>query len=139
MCGKEPADTTEVVVAGSSYQVDLCARHRRALDTALRPFIDAARNTPSTTPTRKRTTAKATSTTKTRKAIQQKANTSSRRSRSAASNIAEIRAWGQANGYNVASKGRLRPDVVAAFEAAGKSAGSDTASPRQATRKRKAA
>jgi Lsr2 len=120
VCGKEPAQSTTVLADGRSYEVDLCARHAKALATAIKPYLGTAR--PSGTraqrvPVAKKTTAARPS----RKRATKK--TAKRQAQAGLRNVAEIRAWGQANGFEVATKGRLRPDVIAAFAAAHKKTG----------------
>ena len=135
VCGQEAVNTSTLVLADGTHEVDLCERHSKALKTAAKPFIAVARTTgarrtgrPAQRSAAKKSNAKAAAASKptvtrasTNKAIAKKASTQSalrRRARTADANTAEIRAWGQANGFTVGLKGRLRPDLVEAFNAA---------------------
>ena len=113
LCGKEPADTVRVAVDAASYEVDLCGPHRKAMNTALKPFVKAARESP------RAARAKATIA---RPVAPRATRTTTRRSRRSVSRVAEIRTWGQANGFAVAAKGRLKPEVVEAYDNAHKAA-----------------
>ena len=116
LCGKEPADSTAFTSVGATYEIDLCARHTKALATALAPYVKASRSVDAPAKVRSRSAApkRAAKRATAKKATAKKARPRARRS----SAVAEIRAWGQANGLTVATKGRIRPDVVAAYEAA---------------------
>ena len=130
VCGQDPAETMSVVISGTAREVDLCARHARALDAALRPFLGAGRSASGGRAVAKRAKKKAAAKKVTAKKATKKraAPKAAKRSKKAAkasgrrvgagSDVATMRAWGQANGFAVATKGRLKPDVVAAFQAA---------------------
>jgi Lsr2 len=135
VCGEEAVNTATLVLVDATHEVDLCDRHCKALKTAAKPFIAVARTSgvrrtgrPARRTAAKKATAKpvAAETPKvkrssTKKAIAKKASTQKaprRRARTPDTNTAEIRAWGQANGFAVGMKGRLRPDVIEAFKAA---------------------
>ena len=110
LCAKEPAGTTSVTLGSTSYELDLCATHRKAMDVALKPYLAAARSSAGTA----RSTVK--------KATRPRGTKKTTRRPRGDSRVADIRTWGQANGFEVAAKGRLRPDVVAAYDAAHKPA-----------------
>ena len=135
VCGQEAVNTATLILAEATHEVDLCDRHSKALKTAAKPFIAVARTTgarrtarPAQRSAVKKANAKAAAASaptvkrsSTNKAIAKKASTQRaprRRARKADPNTAEIRAWGQANGFTVGLKGRLRPDVIEAFNAA---------------------
>lgn len=135
VCGQEAVNTATLTLADATHEIDLCERHSKALNTAAKPFIAVARTTgarrtgqPAQRSAVKNGKAKAVAASEpavkrssTKKAIAKKAATQSaprRRARKAEANTAEIRAWGQANGFAVGLKGRLRPDLVEAFNAA---------------------
>ena len=113
VCGGEPAEPTSVLASGRNHEIDLCARHAKALATALKPFLKVARSAGAVP--RKRAVKKAAAK-RAKKASRPAKKASKARSRS--NDVAEMRAWGQANGFEVATKGRLKPDVVAAYAAA---------------------
>lgn len=143
MCGKEPAATVTVSAADRRGDVDLCERHTRALAAAVEPFINAGRQ--SARPGRSRTTrpvaakaaakkpvAKKAATKKKKKAAARKpvgkkaaaksATTAPTRRSRRGSNVAAIRNWGWENGFEVATRGRLKPDLVAAYTTATRTA-----------------
>lgn len=123
-----------VVISGTAHEVDLCARHARELDAALRPFIGAGRSASggrSVAKKAKKASAKKATAKKAtvKKAMKKRAAPkAAKRSKKAAkvtgrragggADVATMRSWGQANGFAVATKGRLKPDVVAAYQAA---------------------
>ena len=123
ICGANATTTATVTLDGATTEVDLCAKHARAMTVATKPYVSvgrtigrprtvAAKKTTARKVAAKKTSAKKSGATKTvKKAPVRKRTTASSR-------VAEIRAWGYANGFNVASKGRLKPDLVEAFEAA---------------------
>ena len=126
VCDANASTAATLILNGASTEVDLCARHAKELTVAVRPFVTVGRTIERPRPVAKKaaaaakkTTAKKTTAKKgAKKTGATKAGT--RRRTAASSQVAEIRAWGYANGFNVASKGRLKPDLVAAFEAADK-------------------
>jgi hypothetical protein len=135
VCGEEAVNTSTLILADATFEVDLCDRHSKALKTAAKPFLAVARTSavrrtgrPAQRTAAKKTKARAVAADKpalkrssTKKAIAKKASTQKaprRRARASDTNTAEIRAWGQANGFPVGMKGRLRPDVIEAFNAA---------------------
>lgn len=86
-----PADeTVSFALAGASYEIDLSAENADGLRAALAPYIAAGRRTQST---------------------------GRRRSSGDGPSAAEIRAWAQANGHNVPSRGRIPASVRQAFSA----------------------
>ena len=137
VCGADAVDSVTLTIAEVTHEVDLCARHRKALAVATQPFTTVARvagGTRRATRTSPKRAAKATAgrpaadapkTTarKTTSRAAAKRAKPARRSRRAAPDTAAIRAWGQANGFQVGSKGRLRPDVVEAFATANRTNG----------------
>ena len=114
VCSGEPAEPTSVFASGRSYEIDLCARHAKALATALKPFLKVARSAGGGAP--RKSAAKKVAAKRAKKSTRPAKKASKARSRS--NDVAEMRAWGQANGFEVATKGRLKPDVVAAYAAA---------------------
>lgn len=74
------------------YEIDLGDKNRQRLEDALRPFVDAARE--STRDRRKRAPGPRSS-----------------------SNLAAIREWAKSNGYDVSDRGRVPAAVRDAYEA----------------------
>ena len=124
MCGKEPANTVALAVGATTGNVDLCDRHAKALTVAAQPYLTVAR-------TNGRTSAKGTSSKAlTRKAVAKKAASRTGLRRSArGSNVAAIRNWGWENGFEVATRGRLKPDLVTAYTAAHATPAAEPAAP----------
>jgi hypothetical protein len=88
----------EFAVRGTAYQIDLSTANAAKFDKALKPFVDAAMKVRSGRGGR----AKAT-------------NGSGSPSKE---QLAAIRDWARKNGYEVADRGRIKAEVVEAFEAA---------------------
>lgn len=87
----------EFSVRGASYRIDLSTANTAKFDKALKPFINAATKV---RPARVRSL---------------KAGTNGKAS---PEQLAAIREWARKNGYEVADRGRLRSEIVEAFEAA---------------------
>jgi hypothetical protein len=95
--GSKAQGTVSFSYAGAAYEIDLSAKNTKAFETALNPYIAAARRV------------RAKSARATRR--------STRATKVAASNgLAEIRAWAKGNGYTVADRGRISASVIEAFE-----------------------
>lgn len=98
--GSEASSTVEFVVGGRTYEIDLSDANRRRFDEALAPFVAAARvagrgrQRPRSVPQEK-----------------QEERSASDRARNEA-----IRAWAKDNGYEISDRGRIRSDVIAAYE-----------------------
>jgi len=87
-------------VDGQSVEIDLSAKNLDKLSKAVAPYLEAGRKTSSSTaPRRRRTSA---------------APAAPRKS----SDTQAIREWAQANGHDVNSRGRIKKDIVEAYEAA---------------------
>lgn len=91
--GSEGASTVFFAFDGRSYEIDLSDENRERLNSALQPFIDAARTTSSL----QRPSAG-------RPAQKQDLN--------------EIREWARNNGFAVSDRGRVAAHVIEAYEAA---------------------
>lgn len=93
---KQPgAESITFSLDGVTYTIDLGPENADKLRNSLTPFIEAGRVVSTKT---KRSTAAKTSVD--------------------AERMAAIRAWGRANGYDIAERGRISREVVAAFNAA---------------------
>lgn len=83
---------------GVDYQIDLSDANVTKLDKAFKPYVAAAMKVGGNRQTRR---SKATATTK-----------------SSPEQLAAIRDWARQAGYDVADRGRIKTDIVEAFEAA---------------------
>lgn len=98
------ADRTVIFVwDGQTYSIDLSKKNIAALEKALQPYIAAARTVRASRPT---------------KATRKRNITSSgdRTGQSIASRA--IREWARSNGYEVSDRGRIRADIMMAYESA---------------------
>lgn len=92
--GSKAQGTVRFSYAGTTYEIDLSAKNTKAFEKALSPYVSAARKVRATT-------------------------TTSRRSRATAGpkrDLAEVRAWAQSNGFQIADRGRIPAAVIEAFE-----------------------
>ena len=99
----EPADdnageTIQFAYRGTSYTIDLTSAEAAAFDQALAPYLTHATNTNTRRPNR----AAASKTTTPQAATQSQ----------------RIRAWARENGYEVNDRGRVKTEIVEAFDAA---------------------
>jgi len=109
-------------VRGTTYRIDLSSGNVAKLEKALKPFIDAAARVRRQN---RRATRKA-ATTRTprddaatkgrRKAVRKRK--AAARTRTPKERIVSIRDWARQNGYDVSERGRLRSEIIEAFEAA---------------------
>jgi Lsr2 len=83
--------------AGTDYTVDLGNKNRAALEKALKPYIQAG------TKVSKRAT---------------RGNTRRRRSESNGADLAAVRDWANANGYQGSNRGRIPGAVLEAYQVA---------------------
>ena len=90
--GGTAVETVSFALDGAEYEIDLSAKNAAGLREALAPWLGHARKTGGR---RKRATKQAGS-----------------------SSTSDIRAWAQANGHDVSSRGRVSADVRAAYEKA---------------------
>jgi hypothetical protein len=91
--------STRFALDGVEYEIDLSAANARALADALAPYISAARRVGGggrAAASRPRARAKG----------------------SDAERLAAIRSWAQGNGYTVGDRGRIKAEIVDAYEAA---------------------
>jgi len=94
----EDGETVEFSLRGVSYRIDLSKVNSAKLDKALKPFVEAA------TPVRRLAARRA----RGLKSLP----TSSKQG------LLEIRQWAREHGYEVSDRGRIKADIVRAFEAA---------------------
>ena len=81
---------------GTDYVIDLSNKNKTAFDKVMKPYIAAATKVPA----RRRTPSKSTSSTGKR------------------TDINAIREWATANGHQVSTRGRIRAEIVDAYDAA---------------------
>jgi hypothetical protein len=109
-------------VRGTTYQIDLSSSNVAKLDLALKPFIDAA------VKVRRETRRAGKATERTRLPRQDAAarvrrkvghrTKATKRTQMSKDQSRAIRDWARQNEYEVSSRGRIRSDIVEAFEAA---------------------
>jgi hypothetical protein len=92
-------ERVEFALRGVAYQIDLSSANAAKLDKALKPFVAAAMKVRNTRPSRG-----ATSTNGNGQASKEQ--------------LAAIREWARRNGHQVSDRGRIKAEVVEAFEAA---------------------
>lgn len=92
--------TTRFSLDGIDYEIDLSADNRRALSQALEPFIAAGRRAG----------------TSAGRSSAPRAKSSGKRGD--AERLAAIRSWAQSNGYQVGDRGRIKAEIVDAYDAA---------------------
>jgi hypothetical protein len=113
MDNKSGADVETVVFGfeGTSYELELCGKHRKKLADALTELIASARK--ASMPRTRAATAKA----RTRPASRREEN-------------GEIRAWAAASGIKVSERGRIAADVIAQYNAASNGRGKAITTPK---------
>lgn len=103
--GSEIADgkggSVEFAVRGVAYRIDLTTANAAKFDKAVKPYVDAATRVGG-----RRSPAKTGEAAKAGKATKSSAH------------LAAIRTWARDQGYEVADRGRISAEIVAAYEAA---------------------
>lgn len=94
----------EFSVRGVTYRLDLSSANAAKFDKVLKPYIDAAEkvsgaDSARTNPSRR-------------------PKKSTRGSSGSSEQLAAIRAWARKKGYEVSDRGRIKSDIVEAFNAA---------------------
>lgn len=147
VCGAEipesDADNASRKVSwgGADYMVDVCSTHQGELTETLdklKGFVDAGRRNVASR--RRRAAAAGTTTTATATAAPGSPRGRSGRATgstgSGRSDLGAIRAWAQANGYQLGDRGRIAATIVAAYDAAQELAGAPSApAPKRRARK----
>jgi hypothetical protein len=93
--GGDAAQTVEFALDGVKYVIDLSAKNAKKLRGAMQPWVDAGSRTGGRRSSRRTGT-----------------HSIGRR------DTAAIREWARDNGYGVSTRGRIRTDVVRAYDAA---------------------
>ena len=100
--GSEIADgggeRIEFSLRGVEYQIDLSAANIAKFDKALKPYVDAAA--------------------KVRASRTRRVKSSGSNGAGSKEQLAAIREWARKNGHEVADRGRVKAEIVEAFEAA---------------------
>jgi hypothetical protein len=96
--GAEAAETVRFGLDGKDYEIDLSSTHAEQLREALAPYSSAARKVAAKAGTR----------------------STSRAGQGKSGETAAIRAWAQANGYEVSDRGRIHQKIQDAYRAAQK-------------------
>lgn len=89
----------EFSLRGVAYQIDLSSANVAKLDKALKPYVAAAMKVRSARPSRG-------------------AKTTNGRGPASREQLAGIREWARKNGHEVSDRGRIKAEIVEAFEAA---------------------
>jgi len=113
------ADTTvRFSWQGGSYEIDLSKKNAKAFEAAVEPYLAKA----------------------TRVAAGRGGRRPSSRGKS---DLSAVRAWASANGYELATRGRIPANILEAYQSAGSSGSSRSngakSAPRKGTRRRSAA
>lgn len=90
--------STRFALDGVEYEIDLSAENARALSEALAPYVAAGRRVGSAS---------------------RSGSTARTRAKGAdAERLAAIRSWAQSSGYTVGDRGRIKSEIVDAYDAA---------------------
>src|SRR5690348_15291381 len=107
--GSEGDQTVTYTLDGQEYEIDLSEKNAQKLRDALAPFIEKSRPVERQplipTPTRGSGTRR---------------RSSSGGSSGARQDLGEIRAWATANGHKVAERGRIKKEIIDAYNEAHK-------------------
>lgn len=90
-------ERVEFSVRGTSYQIDLSSANVAKLDKALKPYVEAAAKVRNTRGSRGKATNGSGSAPK--------------------EQLSAIREWARKNGFDVSDRGRIKAEVLEAFEA----------------------
>ena len=93
--GTKADRTMSFAVDGTTYEIDLSKRNAAAFQKVLAPYLDAAR-----------------------KVKQQRGRRRATSSSGRRSDLADVRAWARANGYEISDRGRIPASVTEAYQAA---------------------
>ena len=104
--GTKNAETVSFSLGNDQYTIDLGSRNRAKLQSALKPYIDAATKV-------------------SKRSARGSASSSGRRSRSSGRSggnegpdLSAVRQWASENGYEISSRGRISKTVMDAYLAA---------------------
>jgi hypothetical protein len=91
-------ERVEFSLRGATYQIDLSSANAAKLDKVLKPYLDAAMKVGS--------------------ARSRRIKASGNGKGSSTEQLAAIREWARKNGYEVSDRGRIKAEIVDAFETA---------------------
>jgi hypothetical protein len=100
--GSEAVQTLNYTIGGQEYEIDLSEENVQRFHAALEPFVSKSRQVE-------------------RQAAPTRRSKGDGRRRSGASgrdDIPQIRQWAQANGYEVSVRGRIKKEVIEAYDKA---------------------
>lgn len=89
--GNDADETVSFALDGASYEIDLSSANAAKLREALAPYVGHARKV---------------------------AGTARRAARRSTKSVADVRAWAESQGYELASRGRIPREIQAAYDAA---------------------
>jgi hypothetical protein len=101
--GSEATQTLNYTVDGQEYEIDLSEENIQRFHSALEPFVEKSR------PVERRVLAQAS-----------RRNGRRRSGASRRDDIPQIRSWAEANGYEVSARGRVKKEVLDAYDEAHK-------------------
>lgn len=113
--GSEAAGTIRLAFDGEQFELDLSEANRQKLLAALEPFTSVARRV---TPRSRRVTSRSGTGTAGRPARPSRASTADTSGPETAADLSSVREWARANGFRVSARGRLRAEVVDAYNKA---------------------
>jgi hypothetical protein len=99
--GSSGAETISFGYRGTTYEIDLGKKNASAFDKIMKPYLDAGRKVAASRGGRRASS---------------DGGRASRRG--SASDLASIREWARANGYDVSDRGRISATVMDAYNAA---------------------
>ena len=101
--GSEGAETIKYSVDGKDYEIDLSEKNAERFRNALKEFVDASREVEQ---------APVLTFAPARSGRRQSSGSSGR------DDIAQIRAWAEAQGIDVSARGRIKKEIIEAYDAA---------------------
>lgn len=96
-------ERVEFSVRGVEYQIDLASSNIAKLDKALKPFVDAAVKVRGS---------------RSRRAVKSISLNGNGNGGGSKEQLAAIRKWARKNGFEVSDRGRIKGEILEAFEAA---------------------
>ncbi len=102
--GSANASEVRFSFEGTEYAIDLSSKNRKALEKALRPYVEAGTKVSGRRPAATRS-------------ARPKRSGNSGNSGNSAVDLAAVRAWAKENGHQVSDRGRLPKAVLDAYSA----------------------
>jgi len=113
--GSEAAGTVRLAVNGDLFELDLSEANQQKLFAALEPFMSAARRL---TPRSRRGAGRSGTKTSGRPARPSRASAAETAGPATEADLSSVREWAKANGFRVSARGRLRAEVLDAYNKA---------------------